>query len=84
MSLMSRGTSEELALVKLRRHVIVVGKHERVSSSLKYIFTWENCLVLTKVELVVASTVVSTVLRLGTTRRLEGREKRRKEEEKRT
>ena len=62
LSLMSRVTSEELALVKLRRHVIVVSKHGRVSSSLKYIFTWENCLVLTKVELVVSSTGVSTEL----------------------
>ena len=43
LSLMSRVTSEELALVKLRQHVIVVCKREIIN--LKYIFTWENCLV---------------------------------------
>ena len=46
LSLMSRVTSKELALVNLRQHVIVVSRHGRVIIYLKYIFHLENLLSL--------------------------------------
>ena len=46
LSLMSRVTSKELALARLRQHVIVVSRHGRVIISLKYIFHLENLLSL--------------------------------------